>query len=101
MGTVELRFQPWLSEALGSPADRPLVLQEALQAGDTLRSVLMRIVSQRPGAAERLYRPGTSHFREEVAVVLNGRLIDLLPGKMDTELQDGDQVLLFPGFSGG
>ena len=41
--------------------------------------------------------PGTGHFQ----ILINGRNYRHFPGRMDTELMNGDEISIFPLIAGG
>jgi molybdopterin converting factor small subunit len=54
----------------------------------TLQALLQRLCSEKGQAFEQ-------------AVLVNGRHYNHLPGKLDTELEEGDEVAIFPPMAGG
>ena len=59
--------------------------------------------SLRPGVREVrkvLFEADTGRLAGYIALVLNGRFVEL-SGGLDTELKSGDTLRLMPGFSGG
>ena len=50
---------------------------------------------------ESIYDPITGMLCEHVAVIINGRSYNNLPDGLETSLQDGDEVAIFPPMAGG
>ena len=50
---------------------------------------------------EEIYDPQSKTLGEHVAVLINGRSCHNLPHRLETQLQDGDQVAIFPPMAGG
>jgi MoaD family protein len=48
-----------------------------------------------------IFDPQTNELQEYVAVIINGRSYANLPEELDTRLQDGDEVAIFPPMAGG
>lgn len=48
-----------------------------------------------------IYDPRTKILGEHVAVIINGRSYHNLPDKLETQLQEGDEVAIFPPMAGG
>ena len=48
-----------------------------------------------------LYEPGTREINKSSAILINGSHYTHLPDGLATQLQDGDEVALFPPLAGG
>jgi len=48
-----------------------------------------------------LFEPHTSEVRDHIVILVNGRHYRNLPGNLDSELREGDEVALFPPVAGG
>jgi MoaD family protein len=75
-----------------------------VEAGSlTLRALLARLCSELDDEFARMVLDPASEtgIRREVAILVNGRHHTHLPGRLDTELADGDQVAIFPPVAGG
>lgn len=67
--------------------------------GATIRSLFAELCGRYEGLDERLFAgPGT--FRDYVNILKNGRNIQFLAG-LDTPLEDGDTIAMFPPLAGG
>jgi len=70
-----------------------------LPKGATIRSLLADLAGRYGGLGELMFAsPGT--LRDFVNILKNGRNIHFLAG-MDTPLDDGDIIALFPPVAGG
>jgi adenylyltransferase/sulfurtransferase len=75
--------------------------QEVVEETKNVASLLDELVHRfGAGLAEQLYPPGTQELRETVHILVNGKGIRLLQ-ELDTPLEDGDVVAIFPPVSGG
>ena len=54
-----------------------------------------------PEFNESIFDPNTGLLCEYVAVIINGRSYHNLPDGLETSLQDGDEVAIFPPMAGG
>ena len=63
---------------------------------------LLRNMGERWGEelSSRLFEPGTHRLFSHIQIMVNGRAIGFL-NRMETVLQDGDNVLILPPAAGG
>lgn len=72
--------------------------------GDTLTLMaLLKQLSHDLGADFRnmVFDTDTGEISDHIAILVNGRHYSHIPDKLDTQLQDGDQVAIFPPIAGG
>lgn len=75
--------------------------EDKVGATGNIASLLDELVGRFGKAlAEQLYVPGTRKLREDVNILVNGRGISYLR-ELNTPLNDGDVVTIFPSVSGG
>ena len=96
-GKVRLEF--WMADRLGLDQPGPLIVEEPLEEGESLRSLLTRLAGQIEPFAEAVFDPRTQSLSSEVSLLFNNH-IDL-PQGMDTKLKEGDQILFLPILAGG
>jgi len=68
------------------------------EPGETVGDALAALVAAHPGLEERIYDDG--ELREHINVLRNGTNVRADEG-LDTELDAGDELALFPPVSGG
>jgi len=76
------------------------VMDVPLTGDHTVRSVLAYLASQSEAFSRLVYDTEGDHIRDYVALIVNGRMVELIGG-LDARLRAGDRLLLIPGFSGG
>ena len=72
--------------------------------GDSLTvDDLLRELSIRYGEDFRkmIFDPETHNLSRHIRILVNGRHFSHLPGKLNTQLHEGDEVSLFPPIAGG
>ena len=72
--------------------------------GDSLSvDGLLRELSLRYGEGFRkmIFEPDTHTLNRHIRILVNGRHYSHLPQKLNTPLQEGDEVCLFPPIAGG
>lgn len=75
-----------------------------LSDGDTQTlNHLLKWLSMQLGAefTEMAFDPQNGSLSQHVLVLINGRHYGHLPERLDTQLQDGDEVSIFPPVAGG
>ncbi len=77
-----------------------MILEEPIEEGEPLRSLLNRLAERIPQLRETLFDPLTQSLSSEVALVINDRLQTPFPG-LETQLKDEDRILIFPYLAGG
>jgi molybdopterin converting factor small subunit len=99
-GSVRLEYYSWLATELVGGEERGKTLAVPLTGDRTVRSLLERLARESEAFERLVYDLEGRRIREYAALIVNGRAIELAGG-LDSHLQDGDQLLLLPGFSGG
>jgi molybdopterin synthase sulfur carrier subunit len=64
---------------------------------------LFDVLCQRHGEGftDLIFDPITREVRGDIRILLNGRHVVHLPNGLDTELDEGDEIALFPPVAGG
>ena len=74
-------------------------LEVRVDAGDTVRNVLEKLVVEYPAIKEHVL-DDDSNLQGSIIVFINGRRIEFLDG-LDSTVQESDQLALFPPVAGG
>ncbi len=88
-----------MGDRLGFNQPGPIVVEERIQEGESLRSLMTRLADKFPHFSESLFDPQTQSLSSEVSILLNNHVN--LPQGMDTPLRDGDRILFLPILAGG
>ncbi|MEJ2711327.1 MAG: MoaD family protein [Anaerolineales bacterium] len=78
-----------------------LIIQKTAGETLTLQVVLQRLCSQKGQAFEQTVLDSSGNLQNSIAILVNGRHYKYLPGKLETELEEGDEVAIFPPLAGG
>ncbi|MFP8952115.1 ubiquitin-like small modifier protein 1 [Natrialbaceae archaeon A-arb3/5] len=68
-------------------------------AGDTVGDALDELVADRPALDDRVFEDG--ELRSQINVLRNGTNVLVEEDGLATELEEGDELALFPPVSGG
>jgi molybdopterin converting factor small subunit len=98
IGKVRLQF--WMAGPPGGTQSGPMTMEEEVQEGESLRSLLNRLAERLPQLPVPIFDPETQNLSGEVAVVINDRLDHFSQG-LETKLKDGDRIFIFPYLAGG
>lgn len=99
MTVVKVTLEFWMADRLGLDQPGPLILEEPLEEGESLRSLLTRLAGRIESFAEAVFDPRTQSLSSEISLLLNNH-IDL-PQGMDTKLKKRDRILFLPILAGG
>ena len=100
MSSVHLEILPWLSRYFAPERSGRVILEMELGDGTTVRDLLEELAAQDQEFRQVLFNPNTGRLAGHIALILNGRLVELAGG-LEAKLRPGDTVQLMPGFSGG
>ena len=92
---MKVKFYATLRQIVGSK-----LVESRLEPGDTVRSMLTRLVEQFPALGPQVWDEG-GQLASHVHVFVNGRELKYLPDKLDTPLRDNDSLDIFPPVAGG
>jgi molybdopterin synthase sulfur carrier subunit len=78
-----------------------LVIQKTAGERFTLQTMLQRLCLEKGHPFEKAVLDSSGNLQDSIAILVNGRHYNHLPGKLDTELEEGDEVAIFPPMAGG
>lgn len=73
---------------------------EEIQENSTISDLLSTLMEKYPGLSDEIFQDGRRELKDFVNILINGRNISFLDG-LDTRLNNGDLVVLFPPSGGG
>lgn len=73
---------------------------EEMQENSTISDLLSTLMEKYPGLSDEIFRDGRRELKDFVNILINGRNISFLDG-LDTRLNNGDIIVLFPPAGGG
>ncbi len=94
-GTITVRVRTFAKLRDVVPAEEDLVLP----AGSNLGELLDQLIVMYPGARDIIFAP-EGEIRRYINILKNGRNVHF-SGSLETPLEDGDTVAIFPPAGGG
>ena len=94
---IKVRGYLTLKKRMGSKALLEMEVEHA-----TLKDVLSYLSgSLGDDFTDLIFDPRSKEISSHIRVLVNGRHYNYLPNRLDTELDEGDEVTLFPLVAGG
>jgi len=100
LAPLTVRVEFWMADRLGCTQMGPMIIEESLDEGDSLRSLLNRLAGRFREFPEAVFDPQTQSLSSEVAVVINDQIQNLSQG-LETRLKPRDRILFLPILAGG
>ena len=100
MGRVSLEILPWISDTINGRKSEHLVLEEHIEEGATIGNLMRKLAEEHQAFGDVMFDTGTDKLNGYVMIVLNDRIVETIAG-LDTKIQDGDTIRLFPLIAGG
>lgn len=97
---VQIDTVAWVTRYVGGSGSDRLAFDLALAPGDTVRTVLRRLSARFPQLQRALWDTESGELGEHIEVVVNGAVLGVRHG-LDSELKDGDRIMLFGQYMGG
>jgi molybdopterin converting factor small subunit len=99
-GHIQIDTVAWVTRFVGGNGSDRISFDLAIEPGDTVRTVLRRLSERFPQLQYALWDPESGELGEHIEVVVNGAVLGVRHG-LDSELMDGDRILLFGQYMGG
>ncbi len=97
---VQVETVAWVTRFVGGNGSDRVSFELAIEHGDTVRTALRRVSERFPQLQYALWDPDTGELGEHIEVVVNGAILGV-HHTLDSQLQDGDRILLFGQYMGG
>jgi sulfur-carrier protein len=99
-GRIQIDTVAWVTRFVGGNGSDRISFELTIAPGDTVRTVLRRLSERFPQLQYALWDPESGELGEHIEVVVNGAILGVRHG-LDSELRDGDRILLFGQYMGG
>jgi len=100
MGRVQLEIPPWVAGMLNTPGSNWLILKKEIGEEATVGNLLAELALDSPEFRKAVFDPGTGKSSGQVMVFLNKNILQY-SDIAETKLNDGDNIMLLPVYSGG
>lgn len=98
--TVSIEAMSWLKEDFGHEGRDKLILEETISSRTSIMDLLHHLAEKYPKFGQKAFTSPEQDFLDYCAVILNGSFLSNLAA-LNTELKEGDNIKLSPGFYGG
>ena len=97
---VQVETVAWVTRFVGGNGSDRISFELVMQPRETVRHALQRLSERFPQLRYALWDPETGELGEHIEVVVNGAILGIRHS-LDSELRDGDRILLFGQYMGG
>jgi molybdopterin converting factor small subunit len=97
---VQVETVAWVTRFVGGTGSDRIGFELVMQPGETVRHALQRLSERFPQLRHALWDAETGELGEHIEVVVNGAILGI-HHSLDSELRDGDRILLFGQYMGG
>ena len=97
---VQIDTMAWVTKFVGGNGSDRVSFDLPIEPGDTVRTALHRLSERFPQLQDALWDPDSGELGPHIEVVVNGAILGVRHG-LDSELTDGDRILLFGQYMGG
>ena len=97
---VQVETVAWVTRFVGGNGSDRVSFDLALAPGDTVRTALRRVSARFPQLQYALWDRDTGELGPHIEVVVNGAILGV-HHTLDSEMEEGDRILLFGQYMGG
>jgi len=97
---VSVEVLSWLKEDFDHEGWDKLIFDQAIPRDSTIMDLLEQLARKYPKFNQKAFADAKSNLLDYCAVIRNGTFLSSLQD-LDTELKEGDNVKITPGFYGG
>jgi molybdopterin converting factor small subunit len=97
---VTIEIISWLKEDFDHEGWDKLILEETIRSGTSIMDLLHYLAEKYPKFGQKAFVNPAQDFLDYCAVILNGSFRSNLAA-LNTDLKEGDNLKLSPGFYGG
>ncbi len=101
-GTIKVNIEvmSWLKDDFGHQSWGKLIVEETVSPGTSIMDLAHLLADKYPEFGRKAFTDLKQSFFDYCAVILNGRFLSA-QAELNTELKEGDNIKLSPGFYGG
>lgn len=100
MMKVTIEVRSWLKDDFVHKSSGSLVLEEVVSRGTSIMDLIHLMADKYPRFGKKAFDDQKQNLLDYCLVILNGSIMSA-PAELNTELKEGDNVKLSPGFYGG
>ena len=100
MAKVKVVVRPWLSTVMGSDGSGPVLLEEETNGSNTVGGVLLHVAARNKAFGDAVFDASRENLSGRITIALNNHLLGRRKD-LDTRVEEGDVIMLFPTIEGG
>lgn len=100
MGKVRLKVPPWIASMLNTQGSDWSILEMDIGEVTTIKTLLAHIAINNAHFRKAVFNPDSGQVNKLINIIVNDRLLQFSE-VTETELNDGDTLLLLPIYAGG
>ena len=97
---IRVEVVAWATTFVGGDGTSRVTFEEEASPGDTIRHVLKRLSKRFPDLNKALWDDGSDDLSEHLEVAVNDAILGI-HHSLDSEVKDGDDILLVGQYMGG
>jgi molybdopterin converting factor small subunit len=98
---VRVEILSWVNQYVGGPGTGEVVLTEDAKPGTTVRQLLRQVTDRHPALGRALWDAGGGReIGDNIEVMVNDAVLGV-SHDLDSELADGDRIMLLGQYIGG
>ena len=97
---VTVEFIAWATVFVGGDGSDRMAFEEEFEPGDTVRAVLKSLSGRHRQLNEALWDRGSDELSEHLEIAVNDAILGI-HHTLDSQVKDGDNILLMGQYMGG
>ena len=98
--SVKIELLAWATVFVGGDGSESREFIEEFNPGDTIRDALKRLSSRHRDLNEALWDRGSDDLNEHIEIAVNDAILGI-NHTLDSEVKDGDRIILMGQYMGG
>ncbi len=98
--TVMIELLAWATVFVGGDGNESREFSDEIRPGDTIRDVLKRLSRRHRDLDEALWDRGSAELSDHIEIAVNDAMLGI-HHSLESEVRDGDRIILMGQYMGG